>query len=322
MKNSSFKEIEKIISKAKNILLATHQKPDGDAIGSLAAFDLYLKKIRKPHYLLCVSGVSENLKFIFGSSQIKSKHPKNKYDLIIGLDYGTRIQLGMENYFEKHSKIPRLVIDHHLSTGQDANFGIVDSKYSSTCELLYDYFKAIDFQLDRKIAYALTVGILDDTGFFKYTDSPKPLETIVDLMKRFKIKPVEIDNKLNGQVKITALKLSGMILNRIKYNRKNDFVYSWLKTKELHRYSMATNDLTDLGGQLKNLKDGRFSLFLVEESQGRIRGMLRSRPDKKFNVAELAEKIGGGGHKYAAGFRHKGTIDSALKLVAKYSRKN
>jgi len=72
---------------------------------------------------------------------------------------------------------------------------------------------------------------------------------------------------------------------------------------------------------LKNLKEGRFSLFLIEESQGKIRGMLRSRPDKKFNVAELAEKIGGGGHKYAAGFRCKGTIDSTLKLVAKYSRK-
>jgi len=49
--------------------------------------------------------------------------------------------------------------------------------------------------------------------------------------------------------------------------------------------------------------------------------MLRGRPDKKFNVAQLAEKIGGGGHRYAAGFRHKGTIDSALKLVAKYSKK-
>ncbi|MDO8743072.1 MAG: DHH family phosphoesterase, partial [Candidatus Azambacteria bacterium] len=200
MKNLSFREIEKIILKAKRILAVTHQGPDSDAIGSLSAFGFYLKKIKKPHYLLCVSGVPEYLKFIPGSSQIKSKHPKSGYDLIIGFDYGTKSQLGLENYFKKYPKIPLLVFDHHLSTDQDADFGIVKPEYSSTCELLYDYFKTVGFKIDRKIAYVLAVGILDDTGFFKYTDSPKPLETIVDLIKKFRIKPVEIDNKLNGQV--------------------------------------------------------------------------------------------------------------------------
>ena len=321
MKNNSFKEIEKIISKARRILAVTHQGPDGDAIGSLAAFGFYLKKIKKPYYRLCVSGVPESLKFIAGAKSIKSKHPKNKFDLIIGLDYGAKIQLGIESYLKKYPEIPLLVFDHHLSTDQDANFGIVDSRRSSTCELLFDYFKAVGFKIDRKIAYVLTVGILDDTGFFKYTDNPKPLGIVLDLVKRFKIKPVEIDNKLNGQIKTAALKLSGVVLSRVKHNRKNDFIYSWLQRKELRKHSLATSDLTDLVKQLKNLKEGRFSLFLIEESQGKIRGMLRSRPDKKFNVAELAEKIGGGGHKYAAGFRCKGTIDSTLKLVAKYSRK-
>jgi len=319
MKNSSFKEIEKIILKAKKILAVTHQGPDGDAIGSLAAFGFYLKKIKKPHELLCVSGVPESLKFIPGAKLIKSKHPKNKLDLTIGLDYGTKIQLGMESYFKKYPEIPLLVFDHHLSTDQDADFGIVNSEYSSACELLYDYFKAVGFKIDVKIAYVLTVGILDDTGFFKYTDNPRPLEAVLDLVKRFKIKPVEIDNKLNGQIKISALQLSGIILSRVKYNRKNDFVYSWLKRKELNKHHLTSSDLIGLG--LKNLKDGRFSLFLIEESKGKIKGHLRSRPDKKFNVAELAEKIGGGGHKYAAGFRCKGTIDSTLKLVAKYARK-
>lgn len=321
MKNSSFKEIEKIISKARRILAVTHQGPDSDAIGSLAVFGFYLKKIKKPHYLLCTSGVPESLKFIPGAKLIKSVHPKIAFDLIIGLDYGTKIQLGIDGYLKKYPKIPLLTLDHHLSTDQSADFGIVESKYSSTCELLYDYFKIIGFEINEKIAFALTAGILEDTGFFKYTDNPKPLEIIIDLMKRFKIKPVEIDNKLNGQIKIAALKLSGAILSRVKHNHKSNFVYSWLKRKELTKHSLSTSDLADIVGQLKNLKDGRFSLFLIEESQGRIRGMLRSRPDKKFNVAELAEKIGGGGHRYAAGFRHKGTIDSALKLVAKYSGK-
>lgn len=321
MKNSSFKEIKKIILKAEKILAITHQGPDADAIGSLAALGLYFKKIKKPHELLCVSVIPESLKFIPGTKSIKLKHPKNKSDLIIGLDYGTKIQLGIDSYLKKYPEIPLLVFDHHLTTDQGADFGIVNPEYSSACELLYNYFKAVGFKIDRKIAYALTAGILDDAGFFKYTDNPRPLETVLDLIKRFKIKPVEIDNRLNGQVKTAALKLSGVILSRIKSNRKSDFIYTWLKGKELRKHNLTTNDLIYIAGQLKNLKEGRFSLFLVEESKGKIKGHLRSRPDKKFNVAALAEKIGGGGHRYAAGFRHKGSIDSALKLVARYSRK-
>jgi len=321
MKNSSFKEIERIISKAKKILVVTHQGPDGDAIGSLAAFGFYLKKIKKPHYLLCVSGVSESLKFIPGAKLIKSKHPKIYYDLIVGLDYGTKNQLGLDSYFKKYPKTPILVFDHHLLGGQGANFGVIKPESSSVCELLYDYFKSVRFKMDRKVAYALAVGILDDTGFFGYTERPKPLETMISLMKKFKIKPVEIDNMLNGQVKMAAAKFWSVILKRVEYNHEGDFVYSWLKRKELNKHHLTVDDLGDIMKWLKNLKEGRFSLLLIEESKEKIRGRLRGRPDKKFNVAKLAIKINGGGHKYAAGFRCKGTIDSTLKLVAKYSRK-
>ncbi|MEK7578800.1 MAG: DHH family phosphoesterase [Patescibacteria group bacterium] len=321
MKNSSFEEIEKIISTAKKILAVTHQGPDADAIGSLAAFGFYLKKIKKPYYLLCVSGVPETLKFIPGAKLIKSKHPKTNYDLIVGFDYGTKSQLGLDSYFEKYPKTPILAFDHHLLSGQGADLGVIKPEYSSVCELLYDYFKAVKFKIDKKIALALAVGILTDTGFFKYTDNPKPIETIIDLIKRFKIKPVEIDNALNGQVKMATMRLSGTLLTRAKYNREGDFVYSWLKRRELNERHITADAVSYIIGQLNNLKEGRFALFLIEENKEKIRGSLRSRPDKKFNVAKLAMKINGGGHKYAAGFRNKGTIDSTLKLVAKYSRK-
>lgn len=323
MKNNSFKEIEQIISKAKRILVAGHQGPDGDSIGSLIAMGLYLKKLGKNCYMLSVSGVPKSLKFIPGAKSIKSKHPKGKYDLIIGLDYGQKNRLGLDSYFEKYSQTPILVFDHHQISNQGGTFGIVDPKYSSVAELLYDYFSAIKFRIDKKIAYALSVGILDDTGFFRYVAGPKPLEIIVSLMKKFKIKPVEIDNTLNGHTKLAALKLAGKIQSRAEYKPKENFVYSWLKRKELIKCHLTIDDVRDIGTltTLKNLEDGRFTLFLIEESKGKIRGELRSRPDKNFNVAKLAEKINGGGHRNAAGFRCKGTIDSVLKLVAKYARK-
>lgn len=319
-KNSSFKKIEKIIKRAKRILVVAHQGPDGDAIGSLLVLGFYLKKIKKPHYLLCVSGVPELLKFIPGSLQIRSKYPKAPFDLIIGLDYGTKMQLGIKNYLEKNPKIKILVFDHHLINGQGADFGIIKPEYSSVCELLYDYFKAIKFNINPKIAYNLAVGILSDTGFLKYVNNKKPLETIIDLM-HFGVRPDKIDNALNGQVKMAAMKLSGKILGRAEHITKGDFVYSWLRRKELNVHHLAVTDVDGVIERLRNLKEGRFSLLLTEDSKGKIRGGLRSRPDKNYNVAKLAMKFGGGGHKFAAGFRFRGTIDGALKLVSKYASK-
>ena len=320
MKQLSFREIKNRILKAKRILIASHQGPDGDAIGSLAAMGFYLKKIKKPHYLLCVSGVPESLRFVPGAAQIKSKHPKTAYDLIIGMDYGTKSQLGLEGYFKKYPEVPLLVLDHHLFADQGADFGAIKSDVSATCELLHDYFKAIGFKIDKKIAYALAVGILSDTGFFKYTDNEKPLKAMIELM-RFGIKPSEIDNAMHGQVKMSAMKLSGKILERAKHSRKGDFTYSWLKRKELTEHHLAASELDSVIERLRNLKEGRFALLLIEDTKGRIRGRLRSRPDKGYNVAKLAMKINGGGHKYAAGFRFRGTFDGALKIVAKYARK-
>ena len=320
MKNNSFKEIEKIISKARRILAVTHQGPDGDAIGSLAAFGFYLKKIKKPYYLLCVSGVPESLRFIPGVKLIKSKHPKIHCDLIVGLDYGTKNQLGLDGYFKKYPKTPILVFDHHLPSGQGANLGVIKPEYSSACELLYDYFKATKFKIDKNIALALAVGILTDTGFFKYAKVKKPLEIIIDLM-RFGIRPDKIDNALNGQIKMAAMKLSAKILNRAEHIDNGDFVYSWLKRKDLSAHHLTVDDINGVIERLRNLKEGRFALFLIEENGKRIRGRLRSRADKNYDVAKLAMKINGGGHKYAAGFRCKGTIDSALKIVAKYAKK-
>ena len=214
-----------------------------------------------------------------------------------------------------------MAFDHHLLSNQDGTYGIIKSQYSSTAELLYDYLKTTKHKIDPQIAYALSIGILSDTAFFKYTDSPNPLQVVATLMEEFKIKPVEIDNAMNGHIKLAAFKLAGKIQSRAEYRPKENFVFSWIKRKELVKHHLNIDDIGSVIETLNILKDGRFALFLIEEDTGKIRGRLRSRPDKKFNVAKLAEKIGGGGHKYAAGFRCKGTIDSALKLVAKYAKK-
>lgn len=318
MKNLSFGRIEKIIKKSKRIIVACHLGPDADAIGSLLAFGAYLKKLRKTTYLLCSSGVPESLRPLKGSGFIKSKHPKAFFDLIIGLDHGNKWRLGLDSYTKKYPKTLILVFDHHPATGQ-GDMGIIRPSASSTSELIYDYFNAVGFKINKDIAYNLLVGILTDTGFFKYISNDRPLKIAIGLMG-FGITPSQIDNDLYGHVKLEAMRLGGRILNRAEYVKRGDFCYSWLKRKELNKHHLTTDSIRGITERLRNLREGKFSLLLIEEHKKRVRGELRSRPDKNYDVSKLAVKLGGGGHKFSAGFRRKDTIDSILKLVAKYAK--
>lgn len=314
---NNFKDIQNAIESAKNILVATHRDPDGDAIGSLLAVSFYLGKINKPFYAFSVSGVPEMFKLLPQINLIKDVVPSERYDLVLGLDYGARDRLGLEEYFALH-KSPLLAFDHHPKNGQLENFGIIDTNYPSTCELLFDYFKSVGFELDRDIAKSLMAGLITDTGFFKYTSKPESLERALVLVRDFGVSIAEVERMLYGHQKLEAVKLGGKILERTTYH-ESGFNYSYVLLEDLG--NLQVEDISGVMDRIRNIDKGGFALLLIEESGGMWRGRLRSGQDKSFDLSELAKKLGGGGHKDASGFKTEGKIDDILETVAKYSRK-
>ena len=131
---SDFKDVQNAIESAKNVLVAAHRDPDGDAIGSLLAASFYLGKINKPFYAFSVSGVPEMFKLLPGIELIKDNVPSERYDLVLGLDYGVRDRLGLEEYFAQHGP-SLLALDHHPKNGQLENFGVIDTSYPRLANL-------------------------------------------------------------------------------------------------------------------------------------------------------------------------------------------
>lgn len=312
----NFKDVQNAIESARNILVATHRDPDGDAIGSLLASVLYLEKIGKPFYAFSVSGVPEMFKFLPQVNLIKDVVPSERYNLVLGLDYGARDRLGLEEYFVQHEP-SLLALDHHPKNGQLENSGVIDSSYPSTCELLFDYFKFADFALNKDIARALMAGLLTDTGFFKYTTKPESLERALVLVRDFNVSIAEVEHMLYGHQKLEAVKLGGKILERTTYH-KAGFNYSYVLLEDLG--NLQVEDISGVMDRMRNIDKGRFALLLIEEPGGVWRGRLRSGQDKNFDLSEFAKKLGGGGHKEASGFRKKGKIDDILETVAKYAQ--
>lgn len=313
---NNFKKAEQEIKNAKSILVATHHEPDGDAIGSILAVAFYLKKIGKKFYIFSFSGLPEIFKFLPGHDLIKKVLPEEKFDLIFGLDYGARDRMGLADYLKKYPT-PILAFDHHIVGRQMENYGVINTKYASTAEIVFDYFKKIKFKINRDIAINLMTGILTDTGFFKCTSNADSLKAVMELMK-FNLSIIEIDRALYGHQKLESVKLSGRILERTVYNKEGDFNYSYVLAKDLK--GLAIEEISGVLDRIKNIGKGQFALFLIQKPGGVWRGRLRSGADKNYDLNRLAKNFGGGGHKKAAGFQTKGKIDGIVKLVAKYAR--
>lgn len=166
-----FAAIKTAINRAKKVLVATHQQPDGDAIGSLLAMGLYLKSCGIEFYLFVkvVKAKPEEyrflkrFKFLKGFELIHTELPEFfDFDTIIGLDYGAPWRLGLDTNLPEN--MADITFDHHEGNDFSFKVGIKDPLYPSTCDLLTDYFEAIDFPLDLNIATALYTGIITDTG--------------------------------------------------------------------------------------------------------------------------------------------------------------
>ena len=192
----TFKQIEAAILIAQNILVIVHQKADGDAIGSCLAMAKYLEANKKQFSLYHFGPKSDYLMFTNNYSQI-SNDPKifldNKFDLIIILDSGDLVYAGVEDEIKQINYDYTLVnIDHHASNTFFADINLVLSKTSSCSEILFDYFEAVRFRINKQVADLLILGIYADTQILtNLATTPTTVSAVSKLLSHgAQIKPV------------------------------------------------------------------------------------------------------------------------------------
>lgn len=327
--NQKFNQIKKEISKSKKILILAHRAPDGDAIGSMLALNFYLKKQNKK---TCVFSrqIPSFLNFLPGYNRIKTKRLKNSdFDLIFALDYASEERMEIPCDFE----IPQekvITIDHHLlSSGKKiGKIKVIDSKASSTCEIIYFFFKFLKIKIDRDLATILLSGILTDTVGFSRTNQ-----------KHRKVEKIIADLILSGArlfrmvaayqyLDFNRGKILAKLLQRAEVDKELNLIHSYISLSDIKNKKINLAELPVFPDFLSRMGEVDISLFLVEQKKEKIKGSLRYSINaeikssfKKINLSKLAGKFGGGGHKAASGFKTKGTINSVLKKVKNEIRK-
>jgi phosphoesterase RecJ-like protein len=307
----NLEKLEKMILENESFLLIGHEKPDGDSVGSLLAFNMALTQLGKKVMMLLKDPVPAVYLFLEGNAEIANSFPAKCPSIVILLDNGDLRRTG---YFTELSKARKagtkiINIDHHIRNDiwKIAEVNFVDESASSTCEILIGIIEALEVEISSSMATALLTGIHNDTGGFKHSNtSQKVLDVASTLLKRgARLK--RISDNIASSHSVPMLKLWGMALNRLKVT-SSGISYSILTMQDILSAEASEEDVAGLVNLLNTVPESKMGMLLYETFDGKIRGSLRTESDK-LDISILAHYLGGGGHKKAAGFTIEGKFE-------------
>jgi phosphoesterase RecJ-like protein len=315
-------EVVDALAAADRVLIATHENPDGDAIGSMAAAAKALRGLGKDvrMYLHADSPIPHEYGFLDLTGLERTIDPASVEGwTLLALDCGNerRIGPGWEGVFE-HAELV-IDIDHHHDNPRFGSVNLVDGMASCTAELLCRVFDRMGVELDPDVAEALYVALVTDTGRFQYrTTSPEALRLAARLVEAG-ADVHKVFERVFESVPYGKARLLGRVLEQARRFEGGRLVVSHVSRADL---ALVDGDEATTEGLIDHLRaiEGVQVAALIREQRplpdGTIpmnRVSLRSRG--LIDVSTIARKSRGGGHKQAAGFSNPGDIEKITDFI-------
>lgn len=301
------------ISRYEKILLIVHENPDGDTLASASAIYQVLKRLGKSPDIVCKDPVPKPFLFLPAMDKIKNDLLFGDYEVIVVIDCGDLRRTGFDQRLKEFARNKKnlINIDHHSKNDlhKIANLNFVDTTASSTAEIIWQLIEKMGVEIDKNMTTALLTGLYTDTGGFKHSNtSSKTLQISAELMRHgARIKLITQNVSLNKTV--PAMKLWGVVLNRLTRHRDLKIVSSVITRHDLIDCGATDDDIAGAVNLINTIPDSTAAVLFYETGDGKIRASLRTENDN-IDVARLAAVFGGGGHKKASGF----TIDGEIKI--------
>lgn len=289
--------IVKLINEAKTVAVISHINEDTDAFGSSLAMLKMLKNAGKDAVLYTSSIVEKRMSFWSCDYTVFNNEISRHFDLLICLDCGDIGRLGERACLLKMSE-KSINIDHHYTNTNFATENRVNGDMSSTCEMVYDLFLEMNVEITPEIAEYLYGGIMGDTGCLKYSSATqKTVKTVAKLMETG-FDHAKVCRYLFDLEPIETIKLKGYIMNNLESYYDNKVTLVTLDEKTLKKFGVGENDTGDIVNIPRSVLGTEIAVF-IKQTKDKIKISLRS--NGKYNVGEIALKLGGGGHEMAAG---------------------
>lgn len=315
-------QILETIKQSKNILINVHRNPDLDSVGSATAlYQALIKIFGKKVTLVCPHEIPENFKFLKGAKQVKTfdfTNFKNFTNFMDSFDLFLIVDSGSYDIVTGHKEIrlpdiKKIVIDHHKTNNfSDVDIRLLDGKASATAEIVYRLFSDWNLNINKNIATSLFSGIAGDTLFFKYCKNIKLTFKIASNLLELGADKNKLIDQTFDSFDFNLVKIIGESLRKMEKGR--GFVYSLIDYETYEKYGKPKR-ARELAADLfaRSIKGYSLGFIILEEEKGKFSISFRSKKDT--DVSQIAKKLGGGGHKNAAGATIYGNIDQVINKI-------
>jgi len=327
-------DIKALLTTPKKIAIIPHKNPDGDAIGSTLGLLNYLLQLNHDAVVIAPNDFPDFLKWLPKVETIKI-HETNKdvcdtfintADIVFTLDFNALHRTGNMATVLENSNAIKIMIDHHQQPDNYAKYMFSDVTMSSTCEMVYhflDKLGALNY-INPEIATCLYVGIMTDTGSFRFRSTTSTTHRIIAQLIEKGADNTQIHNNVYDTNSYNRLQLLGCALSNLKVLPEHKAAYITLSQDELQKLDYKKGDTEGFVNYALSLnKTVLAAIFIEDRKQGIIKISLRSKGD--FSVNELSRAhFEGGGHTNAAGGKSdeslSKTVEKFISILPKYSK--
>ncbi len=327
-----YQEIIDKIKGANSIVITSHKSPDGDSIGSSLGMFQFIQKLNKqvtichpdkaPSFLLWMEDIEAIHTLEEDAETVKKLIAKA--DLIFSLDYNGLGRVGDDmKVLLEAADAEFIMIDHHLQPEDFASICLSNPAICSTSQLVYEVItnSTESALMDARIATPLYLGIVTDTGSFRYPSVDFRTHEILAEMLKLGVVHYKVHENTFDQNSVNRLRLRGFATSeKLEILNHGKVAMISLTEEELNRFDSQKGDTEGLVNIALSIEGVMAAAFFAEK-EGRIKISFRSKGDYEVNMLSN-DNFSGGGHKYAAGgisdLSMNETIEKFKTLIPKY----
>lgn len=304
-------EATRSVNVATSILVVTHVKPDGDAIGSLLGLTLALREQGKAVEAAVDGGIPDAFRFLSSWDSIRDELKAGQWDLMISVDASDEERTGDAGAYGRAHSTKVINLDHHPTNTLFGDIHLVLSEAVSATEVIFQWLSHMGITVSQSVATALLTGIVTDTMGFR-TSNVNP--TTLGIGRQLMLAGAPLYDTINRTLvtkPFSHIELWKQVFPSIQ--AQNSIISAVVTQENLNQAGLA--DMTDGGlvSMLVAAEEPVIAVVFKEQPENKVELSLRSKPG--YDVGSVAFGLGGGGHKQAAGATISGTLEEARSRV-------
>jgi len=316
---AAVKQVKNALLAARRAVLTTHLNADGDGAGSEAAIASWLRANGTEAWIINPTTFPDSLRFLLedpdwnvSAGSRRARDLCDQADLAVVLDTGELQRIGRVQ--DAIRELPTVVIDHHPPGDQPIGGTLLrDTKASATAELVHDVITATDGPWNEYVAQGIYVGILTDTGGFRFENTTAECHEVAAEMISRGVAPEAVYERVYGWAPLRRYELLERALGTLQHDPDAGITWMTIPKKAYDEVGASAEDLEGIVDIPRSIEGTQVGLLFRLTAAGQVKISFRS--NGPVDVNALARKFKGGGHVKASGAVVPGPLDRAVEQV-------